>query len=505
MAAEHQHALERNGFDSLRDIVNAYKEEGAQALRKLLLDTNKMNAHAQTAVRGARTTYFTPVMIKRLTGVIHYYLRCIYALHTCPNIDNLTVEMADQMGADFYDKGLKKDDEDDDEDLIDTEIPKLKGTDNWMDFRDRFVFKLAHIKGRGGYPIDYVVDETERAIQDPTEPIANRAHADFTDPDLIRTEAVHFGTTFKDDNSKVWSILKSCLLNTAPYNHIAQFNTTRNGRRAWQALRAYYQGEDFVQRQRESAFNILTNTFYKGETTRFNFEKYVSKHLEAHKKLLDAGYNNGNGMDEATKIQYLRSGIKESAGLENSLTAARTNHLHERDFQLYVTFLSAEVETKALRRQDLRGLRDRNISNVSKDGRSKQSQKPKRKRENILSEIVDGKKIESRRYSMGEWANLTSNQRDAVKRLNKERRQRIKSGVPKTDATSSISAIRRDMIEIGDAIVAGVTAASQTNDDNGSDTTINNSTTSTTSRTAARSANAGSVGEFLANQRQNRS
>ena len=49
---------------------------------------------------------------------------------------------------------------------------------------------------------------------------------------------------------------------------------------------------------------VLNNTFYKGETKAFSFEKYVAKHLEAHRLLFEVRYNSGNVMENAMKIQH---------------------------------------------------------------------------------------------------------------------------------------------------------------------------------------------------------
>ena len=72
---------------------------------------------------------------------------------------------------------------------------------------------------------------------------------------------------------------------------------------------------------------MLINYFYKGETKAFDFEMYVSKHLEGHRLLYEAKYNSGNGMDNATKIQHLKVGIKLDADLEHALTTTRKNIL----------------------------------------------------------------------------------------------------------------------------------------------------------------------------------
>lgn len=51
-------------------------------------------------------------------------------------------------------------------------------------------------------------------------------------------------------------------------------------------------------------------------------------------------------MDDATKIQHLKSGIKLDAGLEHAMTTACTNRLARGDFQGYVSFMEAEIDVK---------------------------------------------------------------------------------------------------------------------------------------------------------------
>jgi len=69
-------------------------------------------------------------------------------------------------------------------------------------------------------------------------------------------------------------------------------------------------------------------------------------------------------MDDATKIQHLKNGIKADAGLEHALTTACTNRLAQGDFQSYVTFLLAEVDAKNKRRVQLKS-RERQIKAAS--------------------------------------------------------------------------------------------------------------------------------------------
>ena len=100
---------------------------------------------------------------------------------------------------------------------------------------------------------------------------------------------------------------------------------------------------------------------------KIRFGKYVSIHLEALQLLFEANYDDGNGMDDATKIQHLKNSIKANASLEHALTTAHSNRLPQGDFKSYVTFLLAEEDTKNKRRVQLKS-RERQIKAASERG-----------------------------------------------------------------------------------------------------------------------------------------
>ena len=185
--------------------------------------------------------------------------------------------------------------------------------------------KLSTMTGDSGVPLLYVTNNTRRAVDDDSDAYLQPNSFHINHNSIYINEAVHFGDSYEKDNVTVWNHLKTLLIGTSAYNHISKYDRSQNGRRAWNTLRQYYEGEDFSERLREAAFSKLTSTFYKGDTNRFNFEKYVDVHKQCHKMLEDSGYNNGLGMDDATKIQHFKQGIRESAGLEVALTQVRAN------------------------------------------------------------------------------------------------------------------------------------------------------------------------------------
>ena len=77
--------------------------------------------------------------------------------------------------------------------------------------------------------------------------------------------------------------------------------------------------------------------------------------------LQDCNFNNGSGLDDATKIQHFKSGIRPEAGLEVALTTSRSNPTY-RGFDHLVSFLSAEVDQKKIRGQQVATSTNRRVS-----------------------------------------------------------------------------------------------------------------------------------------------
>ena len=273
-----------DGFDSMRDLVTQY-EFKVEDFRSYLKTLNK--TFGSLADNDERI-YFAPPAMSKIIGILHYGLVCYYGFHIIPNLGNITSELASEYYKNYED--LKDLQTSQDENEIEVKVPDFKGASNWRAFRDFVMLKLRLIKGRGGIPIDYVIDETPRASTRPNAARQLVEEVNITEDSIYRTHTVHFGKAFKEDNKRVWLFIKTLLLQTSAYDHIIEMDRTSNGRQAWLTLKSFYEGEDFQQRLQDEAFSILTNTVYRGESARFNFETYVNRHLKAHELLLEAGY-----------------------------------------------------------------------------------------------------------------------------------------------------------------------------------------------------------------------
>ena len=357
-APESAHLI-TDGFTNMSMLVKHFSYD-IGAFKSHLQALNKTFVNAGNA----RRIYYNPIIINRLVGILYYFSQAVNTFHTIPNMDEVDQDMADNLGT-HYMASLRKADDTDDSSNV--KLPSLLGSSNWRAFKDKLLLKLGTMKSTRGITMEYVVDDTPRTV---TRANTNKILVetlDVHDDDFIRMNATHFGTYYKEDNAKLATMLKKLLVNTPAYNHIATAITNKNGKQAVTSLQNYYEGPDFVDRNIEQAFNALNNTFYQGEHKNFNFEKYVAIHLEAHRLLLEAKYNNSLGMDNATKIQHLKAGIKLDAGLEHAMTTARTNKLAQGDFPVYVSFMACEVDVKVQRLKQLSSSRSRQILDCKVD------------------------------------------------------------------------------------------------------------------------------------------
>ena len=210
------------------------------------------------------------MMMNRLLGVLYYFRHAYHTYHTILDIDRVDDDHDDFHGKLYFTSLCTKLD---DEEAVLIKIPELTGANNCRYFKEKLVLKLSTIIGTREIPLDYVIDDTART---PTRANANKVEVetvDFPDEELTQTMATHFGLHFKDDSKRVLKILKKLFLNKPAYNHIATTCESKNEQKAYFDLTNYYKGEDCVKRNVVSAFEVLNNIFYKGETKAFSFEK----------------------------------------------------------------------------------------------------------------------------------------------------------------------------------------------------------------------------------------
>ena len=306
--------LTDDDFTSMKSLVDTYHND-MDGFQSYLKGVNKTYG-----ARSTRPIRFSPIVMKRLIAILFHFTQAVRCFHSIPDTVNINEESCGALIA-VYEAHTSRKDLDGDEDGI-IELPELKGHSNWTAYRDKFESNLANMVGARYTPLSYVIDGTERPRITRATPLFEVETIDMGDIELIKTNTTHHGPQFKEDNSKVWMLLKKSLLGYQPYHHIDEYERGRDGRGAWFSLKAYYEGEDFINRTTQECLTKLRTLHYRGETPRFGFEQFIEAQKECYKRLRDVGYNGGNGVDEATKCTNLKAMIMSDAQLETALSIA---------------------------------------------------------------------------------------------------------------------------------------------------------------------------------------
>ena len=219
---------------------------------------------------------------------------------------------------------------------------------------------------------------------------------------------------------------------------------------------------------RSQASNLMTKTFYNGDKQKFKWEDFVAIHLEAHSLYEETGET----LSETMKIMNLKSNIRDGAGLENTIEAARTSPAANATFDNYVNFLTEGITSKRGRAETFKISHPRQVAAIGQsfrrnDGCHNNHNGRGRGRGRGSGSFTKGSPIQcdgktlypNKNYSKEEFNALTKNQKNALKQAHKARRER------QGDDKSVISQLTTESIaKISDAIIAGVKRASDDND-----------------------------------------
>ena len=481
--------LSSDDFDTMKVLVDQYKD-----------DVTEFSSYLKTINKSNSPVRFSPVISNRIIAVLHYFIQAVTCFHTVPDLATIDRDEATAL-VDPYNAYIKFKDLDADEDVI-IDLPVLKGHENWIQYRDKFMSNLTNMTGSNGTPLAYVIDDTERAVTNRNNHLIETPSINIESTETYKTEMIHFGIHFRRDNSKIWQLLKKSLLGTQPYHHIDQWSRQENGRKAWEALRAYYEGQDYVNRTIQECLTKVRTMYYRGESPRFNFKKFIDVQKDCYKRLRDVGYNDGKGLDDASKCSNLKQMIMPEAQLETALSMARTQGLFSGSFDELIHFLKAEVDELTLRKSQQRANRSQRVSSVTMGrgssgrgghqgrggrGRGRGNGRNNRPRSGP-TRVVDGRTIHGGSYSIDEYRRLTPAQREAVKAIRRQMRQH-------TGGQNNPSWNDRR---------AGVNSVTIANDATHSSNNDGSDQSQLTTQVSAITAPSGSVGSYLGNRRNNR-
>ena len=161
----------------------------------------------------------------------------------------------------------RKEAEVEDEAII--KLPKLKGHINWTTCRDKFVSNISSMIGSRNISLLYLVYKSDCPLISRATPLIKVGIIDLLDDLFFASNTTHYGSLYTEDDTKVWMLIKKSLLGHQPYHYINEFEQRHDGRGAWLALKAYYEGDDFVNKIIQENLTKLWTLHYRNETQHF--------------------------------------------------------------------------------------------------------------------------------------------------------------------------------------------------------------------------------------------
>jgi hypothetical protein len=214
-------------------------------------------------------------------------------------------------------------------------LPALERIEKIREHIENIDAHLLKTLGMARSPLAYVVRDdvvVPPSAQDPS-----------TDYATVQEEMVarmpHTHLAYREDNIKVWEILRDSLHETEAFHWIKGSERRRDGRSAYAALTTHYLGASKNEALRNQADTRLMKTFYGGEKNKFDWSKYVSVHKKCHNDLEATG----PPLSEDDKVRRLLNGINTQK-LDVAVLFVRSSPALMSNFDAAVDSISTVVE-----------------------------------------------------------------------------------------------------------------------------------------------------------------
>jgi len=343
--------ISHEGLSSARDLSRTRPKQLSDSLESV----NKLFG-AQRVV--ASRIYFSHGRIMRLKALSSFFRRCMVA-NRIPDVRIIGPSQVDSY-EDHLDVWSKK--ADNVQDAISNNSIKFDPS-NFIKFRQTIETMCSSILGNRGVTLEYLIRTEDN---NPLQPI-EEAVPDVNSIEFMRDNTTLRGTDYKVDNGNLFVILRHYLTSTPGWNVIAKYTNENDGRKAFKSLRAHYEGASYFDLMKTKANSMMMKTFYRGDTHKFSWEKFVALHLEAHRMFDDIG----EALPESLKILYFKGGIRPEAGLESSMEVAKGLPNVGTSFELFVNHMTESVTNKRSRAEVLKISQPRHVAGSSATGRGR--------------------------------------------------------------------------------------------------------------------------------------
>lgn len=206
----------------------------------------------------------------------------------------------------------------------------FKKDTKWHPWKESVHTYLNTQLGQAHIPLAYIIREHDDPIPD--------ANYTTLHEELVQG-VVLFGTEFDANNGKVYDFLQSLTLNGPAWPWINSFQRTRNGRGAWKALLAYYEGDAMQMRTMQECYQAISKANYQGPRRNYDFSTYVAAHQQAHQDLLHLN----EPIPENKKVRDFLAGITDPQCAPIKLNVL-SNQTFMNDFLETVNYITGAID-----------------------------------------------------------------------------------------------------------------------------------------------------------------
>jgi hypothetical protein len=193
----------------------------------------------------------------------------------------------------------------------------FKQNTKWREFSEAFITFMQHTKGQCDFPLSYVLRD------DYEDDLGENNDIEYETQEAYEEAIVPLqGHYFDLDNHAVFDSLKSRLLNGPAWTWIQDYEKKRDGRGAWKALQAHFEGVSGQIRLKAAAYAAIKRAEYNGAKN-FDFDLYKCIHTQAHSDLK----RYGEPVAETKKVKDFLDGITEPSLQPVKYTIAGFPHL----------------------------------------------------------------------------------------------------------------------------------------------------------------------------------
>ena len=325
-------------------------------------------------------------------------------------------------------------------------VPKLTNLTNWTVWEQQFLTYLAQFRSSMcGTPLTYVVRDnafpTHQAMQAPVNDI---------DSCLVETLS-HANPSYHNDSRKVFDLLKQLTLEGNVWTHIVNFDTAKDGRGAFHALKAQAEGPAALEQRKQLAYNTTGNLKFNGYSRRFTFDDYITKFQGAYNELLYLK----EPIPESKKVADFLAGITDPTLQTSKDIVAGTPNLNG-TFEACQQYLRSIHITRQVANQRPRVVAATNTQTPTAGGYGRGGRGNKKHGRGAKGgagrgggrPTNSGRTVSTKHLSKEEFAKLTEEEKQAIfkqRQINKARRAAALTVTPAASttptATSTLSVV----------------------------------------------------------------